>query len=451
LLTTQHTARAGRPGLTASWIIALGLAFSPAIAPTATYAQSSPPAANELAQSAPQSAIAAGQPDDADTDLAPQALSPRFVVDVASGAVIEHRDAFQRWYPASLTKLMTTYVAFRAVAAGEVTMQSPVTLSRRAAEQPPSKMYYGTGATMTLDNAIKIIMVKSANDVALAIGESLAGSEAAFVERMNREAARLGMSGTRFSNPHGLPGEGQYTNARDMAVLAVALRREFPQYASYFALEAIQAGETTYPNFNMLIGRFEGADGMKTGYICSSGFNQVASATRGGRTVVSVVFGATSLADRAEESARLLHKGVTATETSGETLATLAPYGQGRDVLVDLRPVICSPEARTARGEGRDDNGELIINSSYILPLTRELTPVRVALGGTDGAVAFIASNIPTPTPRPEPFTATPAQAATGTVGAETAGAATTGAETASTAELRPSLSVPVPVPRPAL
>ncbi len=119
------------------------------------------------------------------------------------------------------------------------------------------------------------------------------------------------MTSSRFINPNGLPGQGQYTTARDLAVLAVTLKREFPQYASYFALEGFTTGKKDYPNYNMLIGRFDGADGMKTGFICASGFNQVSSASRGGRRVVSVVLGEDSLAARADESARLLQMAFT--------------------------------------------------------------------------------------------------------------------------------------------
>ncbi|WP_312417745.1 D-alanyl-D-alanine carboxypeptidase family protein, partial [Shinella sp.] len=192
---------------------------------------------------------------------------PRMLVDVNTLQVIEHEDAFQRWYPASLTKLMTAYTVFRAIKAGEITLDSPVTMSKHAAAEPPSKMYFKPGQKMTLDSALKIILVKSANDVSVAIAESISGSEPAFVDRMNAEAKRIGMSSSRFINPNGLPGKGQYTTARDLAVLAVTLKREFPQYASYFSLEGFTTGKKQYPNFNMLIGRFDGADGMKTGFI----------------------------------------------------------------------------------------------------------------------------------------------------------------------------------------
>ena len=158
----------------------------------------------------------------------PAAAGPSILFDAASGRVIESDNAFQRWYPASLTKLMTTYVAFRAVQSGEVTLLSPVLVSKKAANEPPSKMGFAPGSVLTLDAALKIIMVKSANDVATAIGESLGGSQEAFAARMNAEARRLGMTGSHWVNAHGLHEDDQYTTARDLAVLASALRREFP-------------------------------------------------------------------------------------------------------------------------------------------------------------------------------------------------------------------------------
>ncbi|WLS03454.1 D-alanyl-D-alanine carboxypeptidase family protein [Shinella oryzae] len=338
---------------------------------------------------------------------------PRMLVDVNTLQVIEHEDAFQRWYPASLTKLMTAYTVFRAVKAGEITLDSPVTMSKHAAAEPPSKMYFKPGQRMTLDSALKIILVKSANDVSVAIAESISGSEPAFVERMNAEAKRIGMSSSRFINPNGLPGKGQYTTARDLAVLAVTLKREFPQYASYFALEGFTTGKKQYPNFNMLIGRFDGADGMKTGFICASGFNQVSSATRNGRSVVSVVLGSESLGARADISAGMLQKGLTGRPGNVPTLGQLRPYGETRDVVADISQEICSKHAAKVRSEGRDEAGRQKLASPYIHELDRPLRFVFAGLlGGGDTAkpdgVETVASNgvgdianVPVPIPRP--------------------------------------------------
>jgi D-alanyl-D-alanine carboxypeptidase len=334
----------------------------------------------------------------------PSLANPRLVVDVNTLKVYEHQDIFQRWYPASLTKLMTAYTTFRAIKAGQLTLESPVVMSKNAASEPPSKMFYKPGQTMTLDSALKMMLVKSANDVAVAIAETVGGSEQAFIERMNAEARRIGMTSSRFINPNGLPGQGQYTT----------LKREFPEYASYFALEGITTGKKDYSNYNMLIGRFDGADGMKTGFICASGFNQVSSAMRGGRSVVSIVLGEDSLGARADESARLLQMALTTSNAGKPSLLQIAPYGQGRDVVTDVSKEICSKEAAKIRSEGRDEAGRQKLLSPYIREINRPLKFVFAGLipgsgdktakaaGGATGQgdTAEIA-NVPIPMPRP--------------------------------------------------
>jgi D-alanyl-D-alanine carboxypeptidase len=156
------------------------------------------------------------------------AANPKMVIDVRSGRVIAHEDAFRKWYPASLTKLMTAYLAFSAMKSGRLSLDTPVVMSKKAADQPASKMYFKPGSTLTLDSALKLLLVKSANDVAVAIGETVGGSLDQFVALMNAQATRMGMSSTRYINPNGLPGPGQYTTARDLGVLALQLKREFP-------------------------------------------------------------------------------------------------------------------------------------------------------------------------------------------------------------------------------
>jgi D-alanyl-D-alanine carboxypeptidase len=273
---------------------------------------------------------------------------PSLLFDAKTGQVIESEDAFARWYPASLTKLMTTYAAFRAVEAGEVTLQSPVRVSRNAADEPPSKMGYPVGTVLTLDNALKIIMVKSANDVATSIGESLAGSEEAWAARMNAESQRLGMTGSHWVNAHGLHDDQQYTTARDLGILAAALRREFPQYASYFSIDGLSNGKQVIPSHNNLLGRFEGADGMKTGYTCPAGYNLVASATRDGRTLMAIVIGATSVKSRNEAAAGLLAKGFSQPIAGGATLAAMKPSGTGIGQATNMREALCTKAGSTA-------------------------------------------------------------------------------------------------------
>jgi D-alanyl-D-alanine carboxypeptidase len=340
--------------------------------------------------------------------------NPHILVDVQSGRVLEHEEAFRKWYPASLTKLMTVYTVFDAVRAGQISLDTPIVMSKRAAAQPPAKMYFKPGQKLTLDSALKILMVKSANDIAVAVAEAVGGTQDAFVLKMNAEAAKLGMTDSHFVNPNGLPGKGQYTTARDLAVLSVALRREFPQYAGYFSLEGITTGTKNVPSINVLIGRFAGADGMKTGFICASGFNQIGSATRNGRTLISVVLGTDSLAARADASADLLQKGFTSQFAAPDTLSSLRPYGPGQDQVADITADICSAKGAKVRSETRDEVGRMKVQSPYIqemdhdpnfvfaglIPGQNEPQPDKLATADTAGTIA----KVPVPLPRPTTF-----------------------------------------------
>lgn len=334
----------------------------------------------------------------------PAAAGPHILIDVGSGRVLAQEDIFKRWYPASLTKLMTAYVSFRAVENGELQMNSPVHISQNALSEPPSKMDYPAGSVLTLDNALKIIMVKSANDVATAIAESVGGTKTAFIARMNEEAGRLGMSGTRFANAHGLHSTENYSTARDIALLVRAIRTEFPQYDKYFSIEGLRAGDKVLPNYNFLVGRFEGADGMKTGYVCASGFNLVATATRGQHTLAAVVLGAHSQVERAEKAAELLAQGFESIGNVAPSLASLRPSDPARHQPTNMRPEICSAEAVAKRQEERDDEGRLIVESPHVLPMQREPRLVAVGLGGADGPPSSAPryADVPLPTPRPE-------------------------------------------------
>ncbi len=310
---------------------------------------------------------------------------PTILFDLGSGRVIEHQDAFKRWYPASLSKLMTAYVAFRALAAGEVQLDSPIKMTRHAAGEPPSKMGFKAGQVMRLDNALKMMLVKSANDVAMAIGENIGGTQAAFAERMNAEAARLGMVGTHFVNPNGLFSPEQYTTARDLALLVTALRRDFPQYSSYYAIEGLAVGERKFPNYNLLVGRYAGADGMKTGFVCESGFNLIGSATRDGRTLVAIVLGEKNAISRTEAAARLLDEGFAAPAAAVTTLASLQPYGDTASPT-DMREEICARKPAAQQSEAPAEADAKAPKSPYRQKLTAPRL-VAVGLGGATGPV----------------------------------------------------------------
>jgi D-alanyl-D-alanine carboxypeptidase len=344
--------------------------------------------------------------------------NPSMLFELKTGKVIEHQEAFRRWYPASLSKLMTAYVTFRAIAAGEVQLNSPIKVTKHSAAEPPSKMGFKPGQVMRLDNALEMMLVKSANDIAMAIGENIGGSQAEFAARMNAEAQRLGMTGSHFVNPNGLFSPEQYTTARDLALLVMAIRNEFPQYAPWFSIEGLAVGKRHIPNYNLLIGRYPGADGMKTGFVCESGFNQIGSATRDGRTLVAVVLGEQSAISRAEAAARLLDQGFATPAAGGVTVAALPNYGDDNSVG-NMRQEICVKKPAHEQSEAPAVAAKDKPKSPYQVKLVAP-TLVAVGLGGATGPLpkAMIGkveyADVPVPGWRPDkpsPFAATTATA----------------------------------------
>ena len=231
------------------------------------------------------------------------------LVDAESGKVLYADNATRPWHPASVTKLMTAYVTLHAIRDGRVTPDKLLTVSPNAMAQQPSKMGFKVGIKVTVDNALKMMIVKSANDMAVVLAEGVSGSVPAFAAEMNRAAQRLGMAQTNFVNPNGLPADDQVTSARDLAILTRALIREFPDYGLYWHISALKFGRRIIRNHNPLIDRYPGADGMKTGFICASGFNLVATVTRGDRRLIAVVLGARSSAVRTEKVLELFERG----------------------------------------------------------------------------------------------------------------------------------------------
>lgn len=258
----------------------------------------------------------------------PALAGPSLVVDAATGAVLSAENPTQAWHPASTTKMMTLYVALKALREGRIGLETAIPASALAAKQPRVKAYIKAGQEVTLDNAMRIMMVKSANDIAYVIAEGVGGSVENFVSTMNAEARRLGMRDSYFTNPNGWHDSEQQTSARDLAVLAMALMREFPDYADYWNTPAVQLGKTLMNNTNGLVGRYPGINGFKTGYVCASGFNVVATAQRGGRTLIAVVLGSYSGSERTIKAAQLLDAGFTSWAGFGQTVDSL-PAGQG--------------------------------------------------------------------------------------------------------------------------
>lgn len=240
---------------------------------------------------------------------APAAAGPALLFDAQSGKVLYTEDAAQAWHPASLTKLMTAYLAFKALRDGTLKPDDQLKCSEAAFKTTPSKVGLKVGQTISVDLAVRALVIKSANDMAVMLAERIGGSEAGFVDLMNKTARDLGMTRTTFVNPNGLPEPGQISTAQDLAILSQALIRDFPEHAQLFATPDMVIGKKKLASHNRLLKTFKGADGMKTGFICDSGYNVVASATRDGRKLVAVVLGETSAAGRNVRAAALLEFG----------------------------------------------------------------------------------------------------------------------------------------------
>ncbi len=235
--------------------------------------------------------------------------SAAIVMDADTGAVLYAEAADRRIYPASLTKMMTLYMVFEALENGRLKLRERIRISRRAAGMPPSRLGLRAGQSLTVEQAILALVTKSANDVAVAVAERLAGTEWRFAKRMTAKARALGMRRTTFRNASGLPNSRQRTTVRDMALLARALVRDFPRYYRYFSRRSFVFKGRRFGNHNRLLGRYAGLDGVKTGYIRASGFNLAASAVRNGRRVIAVVAGGRTARARDRRVADLLDLG----------------------------------------------------------------------------------------------------------------------------------------------
>lgn len=406
-----------------------------------------------------RSLIAAALLAGATQSLRADPMVPTVIVDAVTGEVLHSEEATRPWFPASTTKLMTAYVALRAVSQGQIKLETPIVVSAFAKKQPPSKIGLKPGQEITLENALKIIMVKSANDVSTVIAEGVGGSTAGFSAMMNREAARLGMRESHFVNPHGLHSPDHVSSARDMAILARALLVEFPEYRDLWSIGAVQLGQRKYANTNGLIGRYSGAMGMKTGFVCASGFNLVSAAERNGRTLIAVVFGASTGADRTLKAAQLLDQGFSGGGFSlfggrpgGQSLYALAASSER--IAPNRRQEICGRRGPPASEEdsgaaltftgGNADRPDMVVGFSarvathgvgqrvgnqITLGQRAEFQPVPVYLGRKPGSteIARRPGNAPAE-PTSQAFAGSAKQNASGNPLALTAPIATAGA-----------------------
>ena len=314
--------------------------------------------------------------------------------------MLQADNATMPWYPASVTKIMTAYVTLKAVKDGRLTLDTLLTVSPVAASQSPSKMGFRPGIQLTVDNALKMMMVKSANDMAVVLAEGVGGSIDGFSGMMNQTAQKLGMTQTSYVNPNGLPDDRQVTSARDLAILTRAFIRDLPEYEYFAHIPSIRYGRRVTQNFNKLIGRYPGADGFKTGFICASGYNLVASATRNGKRLIAVVLGASSGQMRAVRAAQLLERGF------GNGLGWLKPALGTVDNLVpidatppNLREEMCSGKRkRPATDEDADivaANGSASTGESAVTFFTAGLQPPTAKPSDMIAAAAAASEPIP--------------------------------------------------------
>ncbi|TCV61310.1 D-alanyl-D-alanine carboxypeptidase [Neorhizobium sp. R1-B] len=282
---------------------------------------------------------------------APAEAAPKYagiVVDAKTGKVLYGEDPDGLRYPASLTKMMTLYLTFEALEAGRISLDSSVPVSTNAAAEPPSKLGVRAGGSVTVDQAIRALVTRSANDIATALGEFLGGSEDRFAQMMTSKARALGMTRTTYRNAHGLPNTAQMTTARDQARLGMALRQHFPQYYGYFSIRTFNFGKQVIGNHNRLVGNVRGVDGIKTGYTRAAGSNLATSAQLDGRSIVAVVLGGRSSAARDATMRQLVAEYLPKASRGGNSnlIAQAAPIAPTPAAPVKSTPAAAPSDAR---------------------------------------------------------------------------------------------------------
>ncbi|ESZ04317.1 D-alanyl-D-alanine carboxypeptidase [Mesorhizobium sp. M1060] len=357
----------------------------------------------------------------ADAASSMAARSSAIVVDAKTGKVLYSSDANGRRYPASLTKMMTLYLTFEAMAKGRISRNTPVPFSAKAAAEPPTKLGVKAGGAVSVETAILSMVTKSANDSATALGELLGGSESNFARMMTAKARALGMDGTVFRNANGLPDPGQFTTAHDMAMLGIALREHFPQYYGYFSQRSFLYGRQRINGHNRLLGRIKGVDGIKTGYTRASGFNLVSSVSDGNRRLVAVVMGGTSGRSRDNQMAGLINAYMPRASTRGggalvakaggdnpvKALAKVflpkhdAPTPDGKPIVED-DPVASnddptSADEQSAEGQSADEQTVAAVEEPAPVVKTRKVKTVIVTAPKVETAQIVAAYAEPTP------------------------------------------------------
>jgi D-alanyl-D-alanine carboxypeptidase len=342
-----------------------------------------------------------------------QIYSPRYaaiVVDAKTGKTLHEASADSLRHPASLTKIMTLYMLFEQLEAGKIKLSTPMEVSEEAASQAPTKLGVRPGQTLAVEDAIKALVTKSANDAAVVVAEALGGSEEAFAKQMTRKARALGMNKTIYRNASGLPDGEQVTTAREQALLGLAIQERFPRYYRYFSLTSFSYHGRAMRNHNRLLGRVHGVDGIKTGYTRASGFNLVSSVRRNDRHIVAVVLGGSSGGQRDARMRSLIEGHIAlASATATPTKFAAAPAPEeirpapklaAAASVPAIQPPVAAPTAHTAKPTV--GSGPSLGSTDPIRPVAVKTVVVKLAPPKTAPAVK------PTPV-QPEPVVARPA------------------------------------------
>ncbi|MEM6635947.1 MAG: serine hydrolase [Pseudomonadota bacterium] len=384
------------------------------------------------------------------------------VMDARTGEVLHSRNADTRLHPASLTKMMTLYIAFEAVEHGEISLDTMVTVSRHAASEPPSKLGLKPGQKIKFRYLIRAAAIKSANDAATAIAEAIEGSEAAFARRMNRTAKSIGMTRTTFKNAHGLTETGHLSTARDMTILGRHVFYDYPEYYNLFSRRSTHAGVREVANTNRkFLGAYRGADGIKTGYTRAAGFNLVASAERKQERIITTVFGGRSTATRNARVAELMDLGFSRAPSRAKLRKPAMPAYQptGSEKIVRVTGSVRTsqrPRPRPARAavvpsEALMASLQTGIDAALQAASTVPVTTPTEMVAPENFAVAVLQPDPGTLRPRGRPFAAAEAPVNEAPEPAEVAARASTNPASAATLSMagpRPA-NEPAPVPRP--
>ena len=322
---------------------------------------------------------------------------PVLVFNPGNGEVLTQDRAGEPWYPASLTKLMTAYVMFKKLRDGTVKLDDKYTVSDLAHSQPASHSLYPSGKQITVDLALQALLIYSANDMAYVLAEGADGSIDAFAKEMNAQAQSMGLAATHYVNPNGLFDPRHVSSARDIGVIAARLLTDFPEYAHYFTQQSVTIGKRQLNNHNALIREMDDAIGMKTGFICPSGYNLVGAIQKDGKQVISVVLGARSGAKRTKASKQLLEDGFDDIGKPGHaTLSSIEDEAYGAIVPADMTSTVCRQKPPVTPVNAHHLEGWGLSFGTYDTALKadmalrgRLLSPIGIDAGGTPGVIAL--------------------------------------------------------------